>query len=169
MVHTLLMLSQIDSSLKESDMRSAYSPFRDARRLAFAPEFRPASRLAPLDLYRTDDRYVLSVELPGVDAGSIDVGVEGGVLTVRAQRTAPSIDGASWLSRERSNGAYVRRLRLGDGIDTENIAADYTDGVLTVTLPVSEKAKPRKVAVSGAASAVGVATDEVAEDDVASA
>jgi HSP20 family protein len=106
---------------------------------------------------------VLSVDLPGVDAGSIDVDVDGRVLTVRAQRTAASVEGATWLSRERAAGSYVRKLRLGDGIDTEAIAADYANGVLTVTLPVSEQAKPRKVAVSGAAAAVeDVATDEVA-------
>ena len=141
-----------------------YSPYRDARRVAFAPEFRPGTRLAPLDLYRTEDTYLLSVDLPGVDAGSIDVGVDGRVLTVRAQRTAPSVDGATWLSHERSSGAYVRKLRLGDGIDTEGIAADYANGVLTVTLPVNEKAKPRKVAVSGAAPAADGGTDEVTAD-----
>lgn len=135
-------------------MAVAYSPFRDARRVAFAPEFRPASRLAPIDLYRSEDTYVLSVDLPGVDAGSIDVDVDGRVLTVRAQRTAPAVEGATWISRERSSGAYVRKLNLGDSIDTENISADYANGVLTVSLPVSEKAKPRKVAVTGAALAV---------------
>ncbi|HPM51583.1 MAG TPA: Hsp20/alpha crystallin family protein [Rhodoglobus sp.] len=135
-------------------MAVAYSPFRDVRRVAFAPEFRPASRLAPIDLYRSEDTYVLSVDLPGVDAGSIDVDVDGRVLTVRAQRTAPAVEGATWISRERSSGAYVRKLNLGDSIDTEGIAADYANGVLTVTLPVSEKAKPRKVAVGGTAAVV---------------
>lgn len=129
-----------------------YSPFRDARRVAFSPEFSPAFRpgthLAPIDLYRTDENVVLMVDLPGVDAGTIDVDIDRGVLTVRAQRTAPTIEGATWLTRERSTGAVVRKLRLGDGIDTETVAADYADGVLTVTLPVAEGAKPRKVAVS---------------------
>ncbi len=129
-------------------MTVSYSPFRDARRVAFSPEFRPATHLAPIDLYRTDDTVVLMVDLPGVDAGTIDVDIDRGVLTVRAQRTAPSIEGAKWLTRERSTGAVVRKLRLGDGIDTETVAADYADGVLTVTLPVAESAKPRKVAVS---------------------
>ncbi|CAN5202437.1 N/A [soil metagenome] len=140
-------------------MSYGYSPFRDARRVAFAPEFRPASRLAPLDLYRTDDTVVLTVDLPGVDAGSIDVGVEEGILTVRAQRTAAEVEGATWISRERQSGPVVRKLRLGNGIDTENIAADYADGVLTVTMPVAERAKPRKVSVSGAAAAPEVAAE----------
>jgi len=143
-------------------MTITYAPTRGSRRVAFTPEFRPAPRLAALDLYRTDDSVVLSVDLPGVDAGSIDVGVDGGVLTVRAQRTAPTIEGATWLSRERQSGAIVRKLRLGQSIDTDAIAADYADGVLTVTLPVAERAKPRKVAVAGAAAAPEVASAEVA-------
>jgi HSP20 family protein len=128
-------------------MTVAYAPYRDARRVAFTPS---STRLAAVDLYRTEDRVVLSLDLPGVDAGSIDVGVDGRVLTVRAQRTAPSVEGATWITRERQTGAVVRKLSLGDGIDTENISADYTDGVLVVTLPVAERAKPRKVSVSGA-------------------
>ena len=138
-------------------MTVAYAPYRDARRVAFAPT---ATRLAAVDLYRTEDSVVLSVDLPGVDAGSIDVGVDGRILTVRAQRTAPSLEGATWLTRERQTGAVVRKLRLGESIDTENIGADYADGVLTVTLPVAEKAKPRKVVVAGASAAPEVASAE---------
>ena len=138
-------------------MTVAYAPYRDARRVAFTPT---STRLAAVDLYRTEDSVVLSVDLPGVDAGSIDVGVDGRILTVRAQRTAPSVEGATWLSRERQSGAVVRKLRLGESIDTESIAADYSDGVLTVTLPVAEKAKPRKVVVAGAAPAPEVASGE---------
>ena len=137
-------------------MTVAYAPYRDARRVAFTPV---STRLAAVDLYRTEDSVVLSVDLPGVDAGSIDVGVDGRILTVRAQRTAPVIEGATWLSRERQTGAVVRKLRLGESIDTESIAADYADGVLTVTLPVAEKAKPRKVVVAGAAAAAEVASE----------
>ena len=138
-------------------MTVAYAPYRDARRVAFTPT---STRLAAVDLYRTEDSVVLSVDLPGVDAGSIDVGVDGRVLTVRAQRTAPAIEGATWLSRERQTGAVVRKLRLGESIDTDNIGADYADGVLTVTLPVAEKAKPRKVVVAGASAAPEVASAE---------
>lgn len=137
-------------------MTVAYAPYRDARRVAFTPS---SSRLAAVDLYRTDENVVLSVDLPGVDAGSIDVGVDGRILTVRAQRTAPEVEGATWLSRERQSGAVVRKLRLGESIDTENIGADYADGVLKVTLPVAEKAKPRKVVVAGAAAAPEVAAE----------
>lgn len=142
-------------------MAYAYSPFRQAGRVAtYQPQFRQGPRLAAVDLYRADDVYTLSVDLPGVDANSIDVDVDGNSLTIRAQRTAPEVEGATWFSRERSTGAVVRKLTLGDGIDRENIAADYSNGVLTVTIPVSEKAKPRKVAVTGAAVAEAPASGE---------
>ena len=135
-------------------MAVIYSPFHQAGRVAsHQPQFRQGPRLASVDLYRTEDAYVLNVDLPGVDAGSIDVDVDGRTLTIRAQRSAPEVEGATWLSRERSTGPVVRKLSLGDGVDTENIGADFSNGVLTVTIPVSEKAKPRKVAVSGAAAA----------------
>nr|WP_288452815.1 sugar-transfer associated ATP-grasp domain-containing protein [uncultured Microbacterium sp.] len=105
---------------------------------------------------RDGDHYVLTADLPGVDPGSIDVDVDGQLLTIRAERTLPSGEGVSWITREREAGAYLRQLQLGRGIDTETISASYRDGVLSVTLPVSEKAKPRKVAVAGAAEAVTV-------------
>src|SRR4051794_10063694 len=119
-------------------MAVTYSPFRQADRATFQPQFRQGPRLAAVDLYRTDDSFTLAVDLPGVDANSIDVDVDGRTLTIRAQRTAPEVEGATWISRERSTGAVVRRLTLGDGVDTENIAADYVNGVLSVTIPVSE-------------------------------
>ncbi len=135
-------------------MAVVYSPFRPvARTAASQPQFRQGPRLAAVDLYRTEDAFTLTVDLPGVDSNSIDVDVDGRLLTIRAQRTASEVEGATWISRERSTGSVVRKLTLGDGVDSENIAADYANGVLTVTIPVSEKAKPRKVVVSGAPSA----------------
>ena len=132
-------------------MSVVYSPFRPVVRTAASqPQFRPSPRLAAVDVYRTDEAITLTVDLPGVDANSIDVDVEGRLLTIRAQRTPAVVEGATWISRERSTGAVVRKLTLGDGVDSEKIAADYSNGVLTVTIPVSEKSKPRKVAVAGA-------------------
>lgn len=135
-------------------MAVVYSPYRQAARVATAqPQFRQGPRLAAVDLYRADDVFTLTVDLPGVDANSIDVDVDGNQLTIRAERSAPVAEGATWLARERSSGSIVRKLTLGDGIDREAIAADYANGVLTVTIPVSEKAKPRKVEVTGASAA----------------
>ena len=104
-------------------------------------------RLIPIDIARVEDRYELNADLPGVDPASVDVDVEGQVLTISAERTPRSVDGATWLARERSGGKYLRRLNLGQGIDTASISASYENGVLSVVLPVSEKAKARKVEV----------------------
>jgi HSP20 family protein len=102
----------------------------------------------PMDLCKIDDHYLLTADLPGVDPGSVDVNVDNGTLTISAHRTARSEDSAQWLANERFFGSYRRQLSLGDGIDTSAISATYENGVLTVTIPVAEKAKPRKIEVS---------------------
>ncbi len=104
-------------------------------------------RLMPIDLYRDGDHYVLNADLPGIDPGSVDVDVDGQLLTIRAERTPRSAEGVKWLARERSGGTFVRQLTVGAGIDTTGIAATYDNGVLSVTIPVSEAAKPRKISV----------------------
>lgn len=106
-----------------------------------------------LDLYRTDEKFVAAIDLPGVDASSIEVDVDGSVLTVRAERSRPTGDDVRWLVRGRRTGSFVRRFTIGEGIDTDRISADYTDGVLTITLPVAEQAKPRKIQLTTAAAA----------------
>ncbi len=67
--------------------------------------------------------------------------------TIRAERTLTEGEGVKWITRERETASFLRQLNLGQGIDTDGIAATYSNGVLTVTIPVSEKAKPRKVQV----------------------
>jgi HSP20 family protein len=101
----------------------------------------------PVDLFRDGDSYVLHADLPGVDPGSIDVDVDGSQLSIRAQRTADTGEGSRWLTRERSAGTFLRQFTLGDGVDMDRISASYENGVLTVIIPVSERAKPRKIAV----------------------
>ncbi len=105
-------------------------------------------RFMPMDLCKIDDHYVLTADLPGVDPGSVDVNVDNGTLTISAHRTARSDDSTQWLANERFFGTYRRQLSLGDGIDTAAISATYENGVLTVTIPIAEKAKARKVEVS---------------------
>ena len=102
----------------------------------------------PMDLCKIDDHYVLTADLPGVDPGSVDVSVDNGTLTITARRTARSDDGAQWLASERFFGSYRRQLSLGDGVDASAIAATYENGVLTVTIPLSERAKPRRIEVA---------------------
>ena len=71
----------------------------------------------------------------------------GQLLSIRAERPAPSADGVTWIARERSTGTFLRRFSLGQSVDTSNISANYENGVLSVVIPVSEQAKPRKVEV----------------------
>jgi HSP20 family protein len=102
----------------------------------------------PMDLCKLDDHYVLTADLPGVDPGSVDVNVDNGTLTISAHRTARSEDAVQWLSNERFFGTYRRQLSLGEGIDASAISATYENGVLTVTIPLAERAKPRKIDVA---------------------
>ena len=106
-----------------------------------------APRFMPMDLCKIDDHYVLTAGLPGVDPGSVDVDVDNGTLTISAHRTARSDESVRWLTSERFFGKFRRQLSLGEGIDAEKISATYENGVLTVTIPMSEKAKPRKIDV----------------------
>ena len=135
---------------------ATYDPFRDLDRLASSLfETRRGPRRMPMDLYRDGDHYVLSADLPGIDPGSVDIDVDGQLLTIRAERTLSEGEGVKWITRERETASFLRQLNLGQGIDTDGIAATYNNGVLTVTIPVSEKAKPRKVhVVSDAAPTV---------------
>ena len=108
-------------------------------------------RFMPMDLYKVDDHYVLTADLPGVDPGSVDVSVDNGTLTLTAHLSARSADSVQWLTGERFFGTYRRQLSLGEGIDTTRITATYENGVLTVTIPLAERAKPRRIDVSHAA------------------
>lgn len=129
-------------------MAMNFDPFRDLDRVAGALFDRQGPRLMPMDLYRDGTTYVLNADLPGIDPGSVDIDVDGQLLTIRAERTLGSGDDVKWLARERQAGSFLRQLNLGQGIDTERIAASYNNGVLSVTIPVTEKAKPRKIAIS---------------------
>jgi HSP20 family protein len=102
----------------------------------------------PMDLCKIEDHYVLTADLPGVDPGSVDLNVDNGTLTISAHRTARSDESVQWLTSERFFGTFRRQLSLGEGIDADKISATYENGVLTVTIPLSEKAKPRKIEVA---------------------
>ncbi|SUE30676.1 heat shock protein [Nocardia farcinica] len=108
-----------------------------------------APRFMPMDLFKAGDHYVLNADLPGVDPGSVDVSVDNGTLTLRAQRSVPSEEGVQWIASERFAGTYMRQLSLGDNVDTDKISATYNNGVLSVTIPIAEKAKPRRIEITG--------------------
>lgn len=124
-----------------------FDPFRDLDRFAEAATGRPARSL-PMDAVRRGDDVVITFELPGVAADSIDLTVERNVLTVRADKPDPHREGDEVLASERRYGAITRQLILGETLDTERVSADHRDGVLVVTIPAAEAAKPRKVAVA---------------------
>ena len=125
---------------------SSFDPFRDLDRWLTNGLVRtPASVGMPLDLYRKGESFVAHIDLPGVDPATIDVDVEDRTLTVRAERPARDEDGVQWLAHERPSGTFARQLTLGYGLALDRISATYTDGVLTLTIPVAEEAKPRKI------------------------
>jgi HSP20 family protein len=124
-------------------------PFRDLDRLAqqvFGTTTRPAAM--PMDAYRKGHDFYVHFDLPGVDPDKIDLTIEQNVLTVRAERPPLSGNGAEMLVTERPAGTFSRQLFLGETLDGENVKADYSAGVLTLTIPVHEAAKPRKLEIT---------------------
>jgi HSP20 family protein len=104
----------------------------------------------PMDAYRDGDRFVVAFDLPGVDADAIELDVERNVLTVKAERRPVAAgEQVEMQVAERPLGVFSRQLFLGDTLDTEHIDAHYDSGVLTLRIPVAEKAKPRKISISG--------------------
>lgn len=129
-------------------MATTFDPFRDLDRMLAGTLRSPASTAMPMDLFRTGETFVAKVDLPGVDPSTIDVDVEDRTLTIRAERREQADDDVQWLSHERPSGTFARQLTLGYGVALDRISADYSDGVLTLTIPVAEEAKPRKIAVN---------------------
>jgi HSP20 family protein len=108
-------------------------------------------RFLPMDLVKSGDQYTLMADLPGADPGSIDLVVDNGVLTLSASRApSPEEEGVQWLANERFSGTYRRQVTLGEGVDPSRVRASYDDGVLTVTIPLAERAQPRKISVEAA-------------------
>lgn len=152
-------------------MATRIDPFRELDRLA-GQLLTPVRglRQMPMDLYKDGDNYVVEADLPGVDPSTVDVDVDGQLLTIRAERKSSVTErqGVQWMTRERETGSYVRQLNLGQDVDLENISASYDHGVLKVTIPVSPKAQPRKVKVStgnGAQTVQATATENTGGED----
>ena len=128
-------------------------PFRELDRLTqqvLGTTARPAAM--PMDAYRKDDSFYIHFDLPGINAESIDLTVEQNVLTVRAERGPVQPDGAEMIVSERPYGTFTRQVFLGETLDPDKIAADYAAGVLTLTIPVHEAAKPRSIQISSSDS-----------------
>jgi HSP20 family protein len=132
---------------------TSYDPFtqefdRLARRVFGTTNGGAVSRrsVMPMDVIRREDEVELRFDLPGIDPESLEVTVDRGVLTVSANR-AEYAEGENPYRRERVMGSFTRRISLSDAIDAEKIDAGYTNGVLSVRLPLLEKAQPRKVEI----------------------
>ena len=122
-------------------------PFRELDRFAqqvLGTAARPA--VMPMDAWREGEEFVVEFDLPGIEPDSLDIDIERNVVTVRAER--PGVDpNRDMLATERPRGVFSRQLMLGDNLDTERIQAAYHEGVLRLTIPVAERAKPRKISV----------------------
>lgn len=124
-----------------------YDPFREFDRLA-EQTFGTARTALPLDAFRHGDEFVINVDLPGCDPSAIDITVERNVLTLKAERGWQRSEEDQVLMSERPQGSFTRQLYLGEGLDADRVQARYEHGVLTLKIPVAEKAKPRRVEVS---------------------
>jgi HSP20 family protein len=121
----------------------------------------------PMDAVRRDGEVALRFDLPGVDPASIDVTVDRGVLTVTAKRDEEYTENDKLFIRERITGTFTRRVRLSDDLDSAAVEASFSDGVLSVRIPVAEKAQPRKIEIQGAAKADAAPAAEVTEGEPA--
>ncbi|GAA1589193.1 MULTISPECIES: Hsp20/alpha crystallin family protein [Streptomyces] len=126
-------------------------PFREMDRLAqqlLGPGTWSRPSAMPMDAYRDGDTYVIAFDIPGVAKEAVDIDVERNMLTVRAERRpAAKSDQAQVELSERPLGVFSRQVVLADTLDTEHIEADYDAGVLTLRIPIAERAKPRKIAI----------------------
>jgi HSP20 family protein len=136
-------------------MAIGYDPFREFEQLT--QQLLSGGRTPrsfPMDAYRRGDDFFVHLDLPGVDPSSIDITVESGVLTVSAERRFEQKQEDEIVVSERPQGRFSRELRLGTAIDVDKIDASYEGGVLTLRLPVSERAKPRTIQVRGGSEAI---------------
>ena len=132
-------------------------PFRDLDRLtqqALGTRLRPTAM--PMDAYREGDKFVIHFDVPGVDASSVDLTVEKNVLTVSAERQWQPGENQEVVAAERPQGNFSRQLFLGENLDPEGVEARYENGVLTVVIPVAERAKPRKVEIASGDAAKAI-------------
>ncbi|MGW6488409.1 Hsp20/alpha crystallin family protein [Streptomyces sp. NPDC055056] len=129
-------------------------PFRELDRLAqqlMGPGSWSRPSAMPMDAYRDGDQYVIAFDLPDIDPDALDIDVERNMLTVKAERRPlPRSQSAQTELSERPLGVFSRQIVLADTLDTEHISADYEAGVLTLRIPIAERAKPRKISVNSA-------------------
>lgn len=133
-------------------MLTQTDPFRDFDTLFNRFSGRSFAGAMPMDAFRRGSDVWVHIDLPGVKADTLDITVERNVLTVAAQRDWQRQEGDQAYFAERYKGTFRRQIQLGDGLDLDHLEADLHDGVLTIRIPVAEKAKPRKVQIGTSAA-----------------
>jgi HSP20 family protein len=139
-----------------------FDPFRDLDRLTeqFFGGAR-GMRAIPMEAYRRGDQFFIHLDLPGVSPDDVELTLERNVVSIRAERRSRRQEGDQVLIDERPQGSFSRQLFLGENLDAERLNASYDLGVLTLTIPVSEQAKPRRVQIAaqqGQAQPIGAST-----------
>lgn len=124
-----------------------FDPFREFERLTDEAWSRARTPVLPMDAFRRDNELVLQFDLPGVDPDTIDVTIEKNVLSLSAERHGAPSEGDEVVIHERPTGRFTRQLMVGDGLDAERVHGTYEAGVLTLTLPVAEAERPRRVRI----------------------
>lgn len=113
------------------------------------PSWRAAGWPA-IDIAENDDAYVVKAEVPGCKADDVDISVHGNTLTISGEKKEQeSKEGKGYYHAERSFGRFQRELNLANDVDADKIQASCENGILTITLPKSERAKPVKIKVKG--------------------
>ena len=141
-------------------------PFRDLDRFASQVLGTPGRPVAmPIDAYRHGDVFVVELDVPGIEPSSIDLTVEKNVLTVKADRQRTGGADGDLLIGERTFGSYSRQLFLGDTLDADHLTAECHNGVLTIRVPVAERAKPRRVDIGTSTPAIDATSSDAAATD----
>lgn len=125
-----------------------FDPFRELDRLADQTLTGARSpRTMPMEAFRRGDQFIVAIDLPGVNQDDVDVTIERNVIELSARRQPLRQAGDEVIVDERPQGEFRRQLFLGDNLDPDKLTAQYDRGVLTLTIPVSEASKPRKVQI----------------------
>ncbi|MDH3500635.1 MAG: Hsp20/alpha crystallin family protein [Acidimicrobiia bacterium] len=129
-----------------------FDPLADMERLTSSLRGGP-SGMMPMDMFEVDGMYIVKFDMPGIDPDSVELTVENQMLTVTVERRPEDTEGVNWLVRERPAGRHSRQLRLGASLDSGAIAASYDNGVLTVSIPTREEAKPHRIEIQSGLTA----------------
>jgi len=100
-----------------------------------------------LNVWEDDDNLYAEAELPGFNLDDLEIYVTGNQLTIKGERRAPEQNGGTWHRQERGYGKFTRMIELPGDVDGDKVSAEFRNGVLSITLPKSEVAKPRRIEV----------------------